>query len=215
MQNRPGRAQADPHSRLLRFARAHAARRGQLEVDLSRFIATQPGLVYEAHSTDYQTPAALRALVEDHFAILKVGPALTFAYREAIFALEMLEREWLGRRPGMTLSGVRAALDAAMLADPTHWRAHYHGDAAEQARKRAYSFSDRARYYWPVAEVGASVARLHANLSAATIPPTLLSQFMPRQHARVRAGELAATPPALVGDAVAAVLDNYAHAAAL
>ena len=99
----PGVEYGDDH--IFDYDRAAAA-------ELSRFITTQPGLVYEAHSTDYQTPAALRALVEDHFAILKVGPALTFAYREAVFALELIEREWLAGRPGITLSGVRSALDA-------------------------------------------------------------------------------------------------------
>ena len=48
---------------------------------------------YEAHSTDYQTQEALHALVRNHFAILKVGPGLTFAYREAVFALAMMENE--------------------------------------------------------------------------------------------------------------------------
>ena len=49
---------------------------------LRRFAETIP-FVYEAHSTDYQTGEALQNLVRDHFAILKVGPALTFAFREA------------------------------------------------------------------------------------------------------------------------------------
>ena len=50
---------------------------------------------------------ALRALVEDHFAILKVGPELTFAFREAVFALEAIERELSsGGRP-TGLSGLR------------------------------------------------------------------------------------------------------------
>lgn len=49
-------------------------------------------MVYEAHSTDYQTQTAYRELVRDHFAILKVGPALTFALREAIFALAQIEQ---------------------------------------------------------------------------------------------------------------------------
>ena len=65
---------------------------------LARAIENQPGLVYEAHSTDYQTRAALRELVEDHFAILKVGPGLTFAYREALFALGAIEREMVASR---------------------------------------------------------------------------------------------------------------------
>lgn len=50
-------------------------------------------MVYEAHSTDYQTQTAYQELVRDHFAILKVGPALTFALREAIFALAQIEQE--------------------------------------------------------------------------------------------------------------------------
>ena len=44
-------------------------------------------LVLEGHSTDYQTRYALREMVEDGVAILKVGPALTFAVREGLFAL--------------------------------------------------------------------------------------------------------------------------------
>ena len=60
--------------------------------ELSKFIETQP-IIYEAHSTDYQTRQALKNLVRDHFAILKVGPALTFAFREAVFALAMMENE--------------------------------------------------------------------------------------------------------------------------
>ena len=71
-------------------------------------------LVFEAHSTDYQSRLALRGLVADHFAILKVGPGLTFAYREALFGLSYIEDELLGGGA----SGVREVLDAAMLADP-------------------------------------------------------------------------------------------------
>jgi D-tagatose-1,6-bisphosphate aldolase subunit GatZ/KbaZ len=38
--------------------------------ELSHAITAVPNIVYEAHSTDYQTRDALRALVQDHFAIL-------------------------------------------------------------------------------------------------------------------------------------------------
>ena len=57
---------------------------------LSAALADMPGLVFEAHSTDYQPPAALAALVRDGFAILKVGPALTFALREALYRLDQI-----------------------------------------------------------------------------------------------------------------------------
>lgn len=179
--------------------------------DLARFIESQPGLVFEAHSTDYQTPGALRDLVRDHFAVLKVGPALTFAYREAIFALEMIEHEWLGRRPGITLSAVRAALETAMLANPGHWHKYYGNDPAEQALRRSFSYSDRSRYYWQRPEVQAAVARLHTNLSG-PLPLTLLSQFLPQQYALVRNARLANNLPALLRGSITAALDPYVAA---
>ena len=126
----------------------HEYDRGQAAA-LSRAIETQPGLVYEAHSTDYQTPAALRQLVEDHFAILKVGPGLTFAFREAVFALAQIEEAWLGRRGDVTLSRLPAVIDEVMVADPRYWLKYYPGAAAAQAFARQYSLSDRIRYYWP------------------------------------------------------------------
>src|SRR5262249_3190116 len=60
---------------------------------LSKAIAARAPWMYEAHSTDYQRPGALCHLVEDRFAILKVGPWLTFACREALFALEDVARD--------------------------------------------------------------------------------------------------------------------------
>ena len=75
--------------------------------ELSQFAEKQWQGVYEAHSTDYQSAAALRQMVRDHFAILKVGPWLTFAFREAVFALAAVEQEWLGDRKGIAISRVR------------------------------------------------------------------------------------------------------------
>jgi len=85
---------------------------------LSAGLPASPALVYEAHSTDYQTPAALAELVEYNFAILKVGPWLTFAYREAIFALSGIEREILGHRREVRSSQVRETLEFEMLRNP-------------------------------------------------------------------------------------------------
>jgi len=134
--------------------RAEAAR------GLSRFIETQ-AMVYEAHSTDYQTPAALKELVRDHFAILKVGPALTFAFRKAVFALAEVEKEMITRDRH---SDILRVLDEAMLKEPGHWKKHYRGTQAEQARKRKFSLSDRIRYYWTQPEVQTALARLMRNL---------------------------------------------------
>ena len=56
---------------------------------LSASLPASPALVYEAHSTDYQNPEHPPGEpANNHFEILKVGPWLTFAFREAVFALE-------------------------------------------------------------------------------------------------------------------------------
>jgi D-tagatose-1,6-bisphosphate aldolase subunit GatZ/KbaZ len=178
---------------------------------LARFIESQPGLVYEAHSTDYQSRQALRQLVEDHFAILKVGPALTFAYREAVLALALIEEE-LFRGTRTRTSGVLEALESAMLADPRYWDKYYDGDPASQRLARRYSLSDRTRYYWTVPTVQAALEKMHANLSRQPIPLTLISQFLPVQYQRVRLGRILQEPMALVMDKIGQVLEDYDYA---
>ena len=87
-------------------------------------------------------------MVEDHFAILKVGPWLTFAFREAVLALSAIERELYASRSERQISRVRETLEAAMLRDPAYWRSYYHGDEEEVRRNLTYGYSDRCRYYW-------------------------------------------------------------------
>jgi len=142
--------------------------------DLSRFIEAQ-SMIYEAHSTDYQTRDALQDLVRNHFAILKVGPALTFAFREAVFALAMIENELVSKDMRSNLIQV---LEDVMLKHPEHWKKYYHGTQAEQAFKRKYSLSDRARYYWPEPEVQNAFTELMNNLGDKALPFSLLSQFV-------------------------------------
>jgi D-tagatose-1,6-bisphosphate aldolase subunit GatZ/KbaZ len=142
--------------------------------ELSRFIESQP-MVYEAHSTDYQTSAALKDLVRDHFAILKVGPCLTFAFREAVFALGMIEDELIAEDQR---SNIARVLDEVMVKHPEHWRQHYRGDEANQAFKRKYSLSDRARYYWVQPEVQHAFGQLMKNLGEESLPYSLLSQYL-------------------------------------
>src|SRR4029077_1764209 len=92
---------------------------------LSAALSKYPEIVFEAHSTDYQSPQALARMVEDHFAILKVGPWLTFAFREAVLALSAIERELFTTTSKREISHVREALEAAMLRDPGYWRSYY------------------------------------------------------------------------------------------
>jgi D-tagatose-1,6-bisphosphate aldolase subunit GatZ/KbaZ len=179
---------------------------------LSQCLPASPALVYEAHSTDYQAPLALRQMVEDHFAILKVGPWLTFAFREAVFALSQIEREWLGNRRGIEISQVPEALERAMLSNPVHWNPYYRGDEAELHFARRYSFSDRSRYYWSEPAVERELQKLVANLSAAPPPVTLLSQYLPEQYDAVRAGAIRNLPADLILDRIRKVLRIYAAA---
>ncbi len=176
---------------------------------LTKLIEAQPNMVYEAHSTDYQTRANLRELVRHHFALLKVGPALTFALREALWALALIEREWL---PADRSAGFRETVLAAMAANPRHWEKYYLSTGAQQLLDQQYSLSDRVRYYWPVPAVEEALSRLLANLKRTPPPLTLLSQFMPQQYAAVRAGTLDQDARELVLHAVDVVLQQYASA---
>ena len=180
---------------------------------LRSFSESQERLVFEAHSTDYQSEDALRALVEDHFAILKVGPELTFAFREAVFALEGVEREFLERRAPDRLSGLRRALDRAMSADPRHWKAyHGEGDGESLRLRRQFSLSDRARYYWPVPEVQEAVRRLFANLDAEHLPRGVVSQYLPDGVEAANAGPQDGQAARLARLHVRRVLARYAWA---
>ncbi|MBK2403623.1 tagatose-bisphosphate aldolase [Erysipelothrix rhusiopathiae] len=163
--------------------------------------------VFEGHSTDYQTPTHLREMVEDGITILKVGPALTFAYREALFALAHIESQ-ICTDP----SNFVDVLEAAMLDQPGNWQKHYHGTEAELFIKRKYSYSDRARYYLPVPSVQAAITKLVANLDAVEIPMTLISQYMPYQYRRIKDGIVENHADALIKDYIKLYLDDYQYA---
>ncbi len=176
---------------------------------LSAVLDAEPTLLFEAHSTDYQRPEGFVALVENHWAVLKVGPGLTFALREAVFALERIEAELV---PADRASHFVDVVEEQMLADPKYWRNYYLGSDDEQRLARRYSYSDRMRYYWPDERVQEALLRLLENLAATSIPLPLISQFMPRQYDRVRDGVLSPTPHELVIDHVRDALRPYAVA---
>ncbi len=166
-----------------------------------------PGLVFEAHSTDYQPEAALRQLVQDGFSVLKVGPALTFALREALYGLDAIAAVL---RPG-TVS-VPATMERLMTAQPKEWQGHYPGTPEDQRRLRHYSYSDRIRYYWPMSEARRVVDGLLAALQGVRIPGTLISQHLPRLHERVMAGAVQPEARGLLIEAVRDVLRTYSRA---
>jgi len=171
--------------------------------DLSLGLQDLPGVVFEAHSTDYQSVDALTALVEDGFAILKVGPGLTFALREALFGLDAIAGE-LRLERGEPLPVV---MERLMLAEPSNWHSHYPGSATEQYLQRHFSYSDRIRYYWGHADAVAAVDRLMASFKTA-IPETLISQYLGRLYPMAAAGG-SRTPVSLCLSAIDLALAPY------
>jgi len=177
---------------------------------LTAWLRAQPEeIVFEAHSTDYQLPQAYVELVEDGFAILKVGPALTFAMREALEALEDMESQLVAEEDRSQLGNV---IEETMLREPKDWLPYYAGSPAEQKLLRRYSYSDRVRYYWHWPEIAVAVERLVANLAKVTIPESMLSRYLPAQYLRLRMGEIGGDPVALIVDKVRDVLRTYAAA---
>jgi D-tagatose-1,6-bisphosphate aldolase subunit GatZ/KbaZ len=168
-----------------------------------------PQLVFEAHSTDYQTTGSLAALVRDHFAILKVGPGVTFALREAIWALDRIELEWLGERHS---SGARTTVLAAMRAEPAHWSKYYSGTGRSLELQLEYGLSDRIRYYWAERSVAAAVERLYASLDARPPPDALVSQYLPSALRALRSSAARPRTRDLVIAHVREVLAGYARA---
>ncbi|GAB3038367.1 D-tagatose-bisphosphate aldolase, class II, non-catalytic subunit [Bowmanella dokdonensis] len=175
---------------------------------LSGAIHQVPNLVYEAHSTDYQLPEALAALVKGHFAILKVGPALTFALREGLFALSHIEDALIEET---RRSGLRRLCEAELAQQPKYWQKFY-PDVQNQPWLRFFSYSDRIRYYWNQPGLAAAVEKLLGNLSQIAIPLPLLSQYMPVQYQAVRRKKLAPQGEALLLDKLTDVLGDYARA---
>ncbi|MBZ9936783.1 D-tagatose-bisphosphate aldolase, class II, non-catalytic subunit [Mesorhizobium sp. BR1-1-16] len=167
-------------------------------------LDSETDFIFEAHSTDYQPVDRLAALVGDGFSILKVGPGLTFALREALYGLDLIAAELDPAYRGRPLA---EAMEALMLAEPKNWQSHYPGTAEEQHLLRHYSYSDRIRYYWPDPQAEAAVARLMATLDGRTIPETLVSQFLPRA-----AGAGPLTAEGHVSFAVEQVLADYTAA---
>ena len=169
-----------------------------------------PNLVFEAHSTDYQPASALTALVQDGFAILKVGPALTFSLREALYGLDAIRAFMLSTPEAQRLS---AAMEALMLAEPRHWQAYYHGDERALRRQRHYSYSDRIRYYWTIPEAAQAADTLLAALYGVVISETLVSQHLSWAYPALMAGRCSSKAASLVEASIRKVIDTYDRAA--
>jgi D-tagatose-1,6-bisphosphate aldolase subunit GatZ/KbaZ len=178
---------------------------------LSAAHARLPGIMTcEVHATDYQRPDALRQMVQDHFILLKVGPCLTYALREALWALSDIEAALPGiERP----ANLRQVMMQLMTAHPEHWRSHYTGSPEEQAYLRQYSLRDRIRYYWAMPEARQAVRQLLGNLGR-PIPAELLQRCLPDLYPEIGAADLPIDPTAIIQAHIRRALDPYWAAAA-
>jgi D-tagatose-1,6-bisphosphate aldolase subunit GatZ/KbaZ len=190
------------HDSVVDYASAKAA-------DLKKMLKNKGTFIFEAHSTDYQKPAAYRELVADGFAILKVGPALTFAMREALFALSAIESELV--EPTQQ-SRLWVVVNSAMLEAPKYWKPYYQGEPSQQRLLRKYSYSDRIRYYWNEPSVKAATEHLIANLGALSVPEPLLSAYLPDQYRAVREGSLENASVPIILHRIRQALAPYAAA---
>lgn len=165
-------------------------------------------LVFEGHSTDYQTLASLTAMVQDGIRILKVGPALTFGLREALFLAEEIEKILVSDEADH--SHIKETILREMDNDDKYWKKYYSSTPEEIAYKKFYSYSDRCRYYFPAKSIEDSIARLLNNLNQ--IPVALISQYFPRQFTRVIEERLAEDAASIIVDRIGDWCDPYAEA---
>lgn len=144
----------------------------QRDPGLLAVLADWLGVCLEAHSTDYQNPEVFRRLAELGFAFQKVGPALTFAYRQAVYALDNLRQSanWANTEPLFDV------MERVMLADPGYWQGHYHGTSGDLRVERHFGLADRIRYYWPQPQAQLAIAGLLADLASRDLPEPMLWQ---------------------------------------
>ena len=115
-------------------------------------ISDYPGICLEAHSTDYQPVETFAKFDNVGFAFQKVGPALTFALRRALYALDHIVQKLTS-----SAEALPQVLQAAVRENPKHWRSHY---AEKDISKWHFSYADRIRYYWPLPAVQEAVDNL-------------------------------------------------------
>jgi D-tagatose-bisphosphate aldolase class II non-catalytic subunit len=131
-----------------------------------------PNVAFEAHSTDYQTGQSLYELVASRFSILKVGPELTGAFREAVVAMSCIEERFQPAEKSRILE----VIVQAMNANPNYWRGYIADDARADLMK-IFGLSDRIRYYWANPNIQNALKQLRANIDSASNEIGLIAQF--------------------------------------
>ena len=178
---------------------------------LSELITGRYDFAFEAHSTDYQQKEKLRDMVQDHFAILKVGPALTFAMREAIFALALTEKD-IFNKVSQKQSEMIETIVHVMDSKPEHWVNYYEGSVQEIEIAKKYSYIDRIRYYWTDENIKRAMQIMLDNLIQVRIPDSVFSQYFPHDYSLMRLQSKTITPIELIESRIMRVLEDYRFA---
>lgn len=138
---------------------------------LSAVLPDHGRIALEARDVDYQSARACADLTRRNVAVLKLGPSLSFAWREALYALSHV----LNWQDGS--AHISERMEDLMLADPAAWQEDYRGPPAVQRVLRHFGFTDRIRHYWPRA--AAAVEALCEGIDATGLPHPLLLQYLP------------------------------------
>ena len=179
---------------------------GEKAAALMACLKEYNGIAYEGHSTDYQTYESLKSIASDGVRILKVGPELTFALREALLALDMINKEL---SPG---EGFMEAMENAMKGNTVHWEKYYRGTQEHKKLMRKYSYSDRWRYYAGDAAVKEAVDALFESFDKKRIPLPLISQFLPGQYETIRNRSTSFSAEELAKENIKFIIDKYYRA---
>ncbi|MBQ6350010.1 MAG: class II D-tagatose-bisphosphate aldolase, non-catalytic subunit [Methanobrevibacter sp.] len=178
--------------------------------DLSQILEEYPNLVFEGHSTDYQPANKLKEMVEDGVVVLKVGPACTFAFREGLFALSMMEKELI--EDESQRANFIETLEKVMIENPKDWKDYYDGNELDKEIARKYSFSDRSRYYMSREDIESCIDDLFGNIDSCDLPLGLIKQFFPNAFMKILEEDYPLDSKSLAKSNVIDVIEDYFHA---
>ena len=177
--------------------------------NISNVLNEYPNLVFEGHSTDYQPANKLKEMVEDGVAILKVGPACTFALREGLFSLSMMEKELLNNENCVNFID---KLEEVMIENPKYWQNYYCGNKLEQKLSRKYSFSDRSRYYMSHEDIKLAISELFKNIDSCDFPLSMIKQYFPNAFDKILNENYPRDAKSLVKSNIIDEIDKYFYA---
>lgn len=154
------------------FTPAHVERFDIEQPDqLSAVLRDHDRIALEAEAVDYQSARVCADLTRRNVAVLKLGPSLSFAWREALYGLSHVHA-WSEGGPHIS-----ERMEALMLADPAMWQQDGRGPAGHSRLLRHFGFTDRIRHYW--SKAGAELAALCDSMEASGLHLPLLLQYLP------------------------------------